>query len=107
MGFVYLILEVNEGGDECYKVGISSKDPLKRKNNLKTGNPNQLSVLKQYQSENYKKIERFLHTKYSNKKTISNNEWFNLSDEDVINFYKSCKEIDDVISFMKSNNSYY
>jgi hypothetical protein len=36
---------------------------------LKTGNSNQLEVLKLYRSSNYKKVEKLLHRKFKNQKT--------------------------------------
>ena len=85
-GFVYLLLEVNQYGEEYHKIGISKNEPEKRLKQLQTGNPNEIRVLKIYQSKNYKKIEKLLHSRFSNKKTLANNEWFHLSNEEVISF---------------------
>lgn len=107
MGFVYLILEVDKNGDEFYKIGISKNTPEKRLKQLKTGNPNRIEILKSYESINYKKIEQWLHTKYSFNKTEANNEWFNLNDSDVLNFIENCKEIESTINFLLKENPFF
>jgi hypothetical protein len=63
--------------------------------------------LNSYESKNYLKIERWLHRKYKTQRTETKNEWFSLTDEDVIKFIDSCKEADDLISFMLENNTFY
>jgi len=106
-GFVYLLLEVNQHGEESHKIGISKNDPTLRKKNLQTGNSNKIDVLKTYCSPHYKKIEQWLHGKYSNKKTEADNEWFILSNEEVMSFNETCKKIEDTINFLKKENHFY
>ena len=106
-GYVYLICEVDSYGGEKYKIGETKNDPEKRLKTLKTGNPNEIFVLLKYYSENYKKIERWLHKKYFAQKTISKNEFFYLSNEQVISFLEDCKEIDKTITFLKETNHFY
>jgi hypothetical protein len=78
-------------------------NPKKRLKKLKTGNPNQLDILKLYKSKHYKKIEKFLHRKFSGQKTLSNNEFFYLSDEQVFDFLKYCDEAEYIIESLKDN----
>lgn len=104
MGYVYLILEVNDVGMEKYKIGITKNDPMKRNKALQTGNPNKISVLKAYESNNYKTVEKWLHGRFKSKKTLAKNEWFNLDDNDVLNFLDECKKGDEIITFMKKEN---
>jgi RNA processing factor Prp31 len=106
-GFVYLIVEVNEKGQEKFKIGVTKNNPKERLKKLKTGNSNELEVLKFYESENYKRIEKWFHMKYASRKTIAKNEFFSLTDDQVINFIKDCKEIDSVINLMKEQNPFY
>lgn len=105
-GYVYLFLEVDKAGNEAYKIGITKNDPEKRIKQLQTGNSNKLSLLKFYQSENYLKVERWLHRKYSTK-TEANNEFRFLTDDEVISFLDDCKKADETIKFMKANNPFY
>jgi len=102
-GYVYLIVEGDHNGEEKYKIGVTKNDPSKRLKKLKTGNPNQLDILKLYKSKHYKKVEKFLHRKFSGQKTLSNNEFFYLSDEQVFGFVKYCEEAEYIIESLKDN----
>ena len=107
MGYLYLILEGNSHGEELHKIGITKNDPNIRVKQLQTGNPNEVSLLYTYESENYKKVEKWMHRKYTNNKTLANNEWFNLEDEQVMSFISDCKEADKTISFLMENNPFF
>lgn len=106
-GFVYLLLIVDENGNEKYKIGVTKREITKRISELQTGNDSKIHLLKQYQSENYLKVERWMHKKYGSYKTESNNEWFALEPEHVISFLKDCKEADIQINFLLENNPFY
>ena len=105
-GYVYLLHKAS-GDIESYKIGISKNDPAKRVKQLQTGNDSTISLLRQYESENYKKVERMLHKQYYKYVTESGNEWFNLPDEEALKFLESCKKVDELISFMKENNPFF
>ncbi len=107
MGYVYLLLQVDKHGEETYKIGISKNDPNLRLKQLSTGNPDQISVLRVYESDNYKKVETWLHRKYNHSKTLANNEWFNLTNEQVLSFLEDCKKTDETIKFLKENNPFF
>ena len=106
MGYVYLLCQVDAVGQETFKIGISKNDPAIRLKNLQTGNPNKISVLKQYESENYKNVEKLLHRKYHANKTLADNEWFSLSNEDVNYFIFECEKANNMIIFLKENNHF-
>lgn len=106
MGYVYLFLEVDNEGVETYKIGITKNDPNKRIKQLQTGNPRKISLIKFYQSENYLKVERWLHKKYFNK-TEAENEWRSLSDEEIFSFHEDCKKSDEIITMMLKENHFY
>ena len=105
-GYVYLIIEGDQHGMEKYKIGITKNNPEERLRKLKTGNSNELDVLKIYRSINYKKIERILHRKYASQRTLSQNEFFYLTDEQVLGFIDSCKEAENIIYALKDNPFY-
>lgn len=107
MGYVYLILQINENGEEIYKLGFTKNHPNFRVKQLSTGNSNQIRLFNYYESENYKKIEYFLHKKYYMYKTSSKNEWLNLPQETMSKFIEECKKLDNTISFIKENNCFY
>jgi len=106
MGYVYLFLEVDAIGKETYKIGITKNNPNKRIKQLQTGNPRKISLIKYYQSENYLKVERWLHKKYLIK-TEAENEWRNPSDEEIISFNEDCKKADEIITMMLKENPFY
>jgi len=106
MGYVYLFLETDSAGQETYKIGITKNDPKKRIKQLQTGNPRKIDLLKSYTSENYLKVEKWLHRKYF-VKTEAKNEWRSLSNEEVFSFIEDCKEADINISFLLENNPFY
>ncbi len=103
MGYVYLILEVNQHGEEAHKIGISKNPPEKRLKQLQTGNSNEISILKHYESKKYKKVEKWLHNRYSPKRTLAQNEWFNLDNEDVLGFLDECKKAEEIFDLLKDN----
>jgi len=107
MGNVYLLLGVDSSGLESYKIGITKNDPKLRIKQLQTGNPKKISLIKTYTSENYLKVERWMHRKYSMNKTEANNEWRELDNDSVASFLTDCAEADDTIKFLKVNNHFY
>lgn len=107
MGYVYLILEVDKNGDEAHKIGVSKNTPEKRLKQLQTGNSNKLSVLKCYESKNYKRVEGMLHARYSYKQTLAMNEFFRLSDDEVIGFLDTCKKLDETIQLLLRENPFF
>lgn len=108
MGFVYLIMSTDsDGKKELYKIGITKGSIEKRIKSLSTGNPNIISLIHSYDSKNYKEIEKWLHSRFSLKKTNSNNEWFYLSDDDVKNFRITCENIESTLILLKEQNSFF
>lgn len=106
-GYVYLLLQVDKQGNELFKIGISKNDPNLRLKQLQTGNPNKIDVLRCYESINYKKVEQWLHAAYSRQKTLAANEWFSLTNEQVLNFLADCKKADENISFLLEHNHFF
>ena len=106
MGYVYLLMAVDNEGFETFKIGITKNDPNIRVKQLQTGNPRTISLLKLYESENYLKVERWLHKKYSDK-TEAENEWRTLTNEQVMSFLNDCKKADETITYLKENNHFY
>lgn len=97
---------IEPNGLTYHKIGVSV-NPGKRQKILQTGNPNKITLLKQYESKNYLKVEQWLHRKHSGSKSEAKNEWRMLSDEQVFSFISDCKIADDNIKFLLENNSLY
>ena len=104
MSYIYLLLQTDDMGNESHKIGVSN-NPKKRRDILQTGNPNTIIILKQYESKNYMKIEKWLHRKFKPKH--EKGEWFKLSDSEVFAFIDECKIADDNINFLLENNELY
>ena len=106
MGNVYLLMSTDSDGEkELFKIGITKSSIEKRIKTLSTGNPNKIVLINSYYSKNYKDIEKWLHSRYSLNRTISKNEWFVLTNEQVLNFVDTCKKIDETINLIKSTST--
>lgn len=100
MRSVYLI----RGNDGRYKIGIS-KNPKQRLGPVQTGNPDKLTVIEVYPSENAFKIETALHNRFSHVR--QEGEWFDLSITEEVNFINMCKSIDETIKFLKKMENHF
>ena len=106
MGYVYLLMSTDSDGlKELFKIGITKTSIEKRIKSLSTGNPNKIVLINFYFSKNYKEIEKWLHSRFSLNKTLSKNEWFYLTDEQVSDFIVTCEKIDQTIKFINTNNT--
>jgi hypothetical protein len=106
-GKVYLLLMVDIEGKEFFKIGITSGSINKRIKSLQTGNPNKIQYLNHYESKEYRLIERMFHAKYNMNKTLAENEWFNLSNDEVLNFIIDCQKFEETIKFLKKENQFF
>ena len=107
MGFVYLLMSTDSDGEkELFKIGITKSSVEKRLKSLTTGNPNKITIIHTYYSKKYKEIEKWLHSKFSLNKTNSENEWFCLKNDDVLNFINICKNIEETINILNTKNTY-
>lgn len=97
-GCVYLIADEN---NQVYKIGASRNCALKRMKQLQTGNANELKLIFKYCCNYPYRLETILHRKFSHKKV--HNEWYSLSLDEVVNFEKTCQEVDNIIEVMKDN----
>jgi hypothetical protein len=89
---VYLISS-DEQGQKKYKIGYTKNNVEKRLKQLKTGNSNDLTIEKVFNSKWGTKIEAILHRKYSNSKISG--EWFYLSEKEVSLFDSDCKNLEE------------
>lgn len=98
MGYVYLIYDEN---NNKYKIGVTRNKDNTRLKKLQTGNSTLLRVIYIYECEYPFRLETMLHNIYKNNNIL--NEWFELPDEDVINFEKICDKFNNQINALKSN----
>jgi hypothetical protein len=92
---------------EKYKIGITKDDKslAKRIKAIQTGNPEEITLINKFKSDNYRKVEGWLHRQYKSKR--ESGEWFLLEAEDVINFLDECKKADQTISLLIEQNHFY
>jgi hypothetical protein len=102
MGYVYLIESYNT---QFYKIGISKNDPHKRLKQLATANADELRLITTYESEYYRKLEKWLHRKFSQYRLEG--EWFKLPDDDIIGFNEICVEAESIITVLINENPFY
>lgn len=103
--FVYL-LEADNPHETRYKIGFSNKKDLKdRVRQLKTGNPDQLTILKTFETKHKRKLETAFHNLYSGKRIAG--EWFALEPYDVINFLKNCNQLEHNFDLLAASDNPY
>ena len=97
-GIVYLICDVEKN---LYKIGVTTGSIENRMKKLQTGNGTELLLVNQYACDYPFKIEKMLHNHFKNRNTI--NEWFDLTDEEVLSFNKVCEDKDKIIKVLMDN----
>jgi hypothetical protein len=85
-GYVYIM---RHGITNKYKIGFTKNSTVTRKNELQTGNPENITVEKEYWCNNISSLEKYLHDFFNDKRIRG--EWFELSNDDF-------KNIDDTIN---------
>ncbi len=106
-GFVYLLFQTDQVGEELYKVGTTKNSIGKRLKTLQTGNPNKIQILSHYRSTVYKKIEKMMHRYYRANQTLTKNEWFKLNDQQVNSFASVCSRFEEAINLLIDVNPFY
>lgn len=79
---IYFIESTEDTGKIKVKIG-SSKNPDSRVNELQTGNPHKLQLIKKIQCNEYKKLETLLHHTHRHSQILG--EWFEFSKEELNN----------------------
>jgi len=97
LGFIYLI---RSGDDYVYKIGYS-KNTKKRKKEHDTGNPNELTILHEFESNHNRKVETILHQRY--KLYRIKGEWFELPMVVVNEFMIICSAIETNLDALREN----
>ena len=95
-GYVYLLTD-----GEFFKIGVTRGSIEKRIKKLQTGNPDNIVIVNYHLTEYPFKLESVLHARHAYQRI--NNEWFNLSLNDVKNFKQECEKIDQMFDKIKDN----
>jgi len=98
---MYIYLIQDSYTDLC-KIG-SSENVSRRLDQLKIANPNELQIIKQFESKHNRKVEFILHTTFKHKNVSG--EWFELNNNDINSFVESCAEVEKSIDILIENNN--
>ena len=99
MAFVYLLGDA--GQDNVFKIGMTRGPVEKRIKQLQTGNSEEIYLVNCYETDYPFFIERLLHSKLCPKQ--KHIEWFILDINDVVDFKKYCKNIEEQAIALKDN----
>ena len=108
MSYVYLIGNKNVG---LYKIGIT-RSPERRLKTNQTSCPYVLEIINVFQSEFASKLEKVLHSDYSQFKIDENDneikgEWFSLNEEQVSKFINKCNLYNQNFDLLKNSGNYH
>ena len=94
-GKVYLVGNLDEN---LYKIGWTRGDINNRVLQLQTGNPKKIEAVNEFESKHYVKLETYMHNRHGSKR--QEGEWFELTQEDVMNFTNDCQRGHDTIQML-------
>lgn len=97
-GYIYLLCNAL---NEHYKIGMTTNTVKQRISELQTGNATEIFMVHQHKTKYPRRIETMLHNRFNSKRVL--NEWFQLTAEDVINFPKTCQEMENIIKTLENN----
>lgn len=98
-GSVYLLAD--DAREGIYKIGVTRGKIENRIKKLQTGNSSPIHMVLSYETDYPFVMESMLHTKYGGNRVL--NEWFEMTDDEVVNFRKACEEIQNTIDVLKTN----
>ena len=85
-GYVYLLTD-----GEFFKIGVTRGSIEKRIKKLQTGNPDNIAIVNYHLTEYPFKLESALHARHAHQRI--NNEWFDLSLNDVTSLTQECEQL--------------
>lgn len=97
-GYVYVLCDP---ATDLFKIGMTKGSVEKRLKNLQTGNGTELHVVTSYHTDYPYKLEKMLHNHFHLKKEM--NEWFTLTNDDILDFNGTCSDIEEVIKSLTDN----
>lgn len=98
-GYVYLLGDWEKEG--IFKIGVTKGAIEHRIKKLQTGNAGEIYIVAFYHTEHPFFLEKQLHFKFQGKRVM--NEWFQLSNEEILDFKKTCQEVENMIEDLKDN----
>jgi len=101
--YIYLIESIGDY-ETVYKIGFS-KHTEKRLEQLKTGNPNKITIIENFCTKHGRKVETAFHNLYSHKRLEG--EWFTLDLVDIVDFIKNCEKIEENFNILIKHDNHY
>ena len=101
---IYLI-ECRDAEETYYKIGYTKNNVIKRLKQLQTGSSYELRIVYDFETEFGTKLESTLHRMNELKRV--RNEWFNLSQTDVLEFWTNCEKIEKNFKILKDSNNVF
>ena len=98
---IYLIESRSDNNTSTYKIGITKRNPKIRLKELQTGNSNELILIHTYQTREDYLMESTLHNFFNFNKIKG--EWYNMEQETIDSFHKTCQLIEKNLSSLKQN----
>lgn len=103
--YIYLIKCEDESDQIKFKIGYTKGRVEKRLKQLQTGSTYRLSIQTIFETKYGMKVETTLHNMYAHNNIL--NEWYILTNEQVINFNNTCKKIEKNFDFLKQSKNHY
>ena len=97
---------------DLYKIGFS-KNSRKRVKQLQTGCPYQLEIMNIYEPQKFPyKVEKIMHRSMSIYKrdvdsTKLKGEWFDLKNEQIVNFLSNCKKAEETLIYLHEAGNHF
>ena len=101
---VYLISS-ETNGKMVYKIGHTKRAVEKRLSEFRTGNSAVLEIVDVFNSKWGTKIEAHLHRHFRIKRV--GGEWFDLEEQDLLEFSRLCQQVHDNFNIIEESNTYY
>lgn len=98
IGSVYLLCDPST---DLFKIGMTRSCVSKRIKELQTGNSCEIHLVKKFDTSIPSFIESSLHRHFMAKHSL--NEWYDLEQQDIIDFEETCNYYEKIAEAMKDN----
>lgn len=98
-GYVYLLGDWERPG--VFKIGVTRGSIRRRIKKLQTGNSGEIYIVRYFHTPRPFFVETCLHRHYFGKRV--RDEWFELSEDEVLSFVAECERIEDMAEALKEN----
>jgi len=114
--WIYLMRCIEKDGNVSYKIGYTKNDPIKRTEQLQTGNKYEVELIHKFWSDYSTKLESILHKSFKqykdntdklhHKDNKGGKEWFDLPQNIVDDFISICEVYEKNFKFLVEKNTY-